>query len=469
MARLGFPAADGLALLPSLGILFAGWLAGGWPLWRGVALGGLGLATLAIVPAAPADLVLTAAGLISLGLLALTDHTGPDPTALDRRTADRIRRETARLKLRHDAELVRFAGGLAHEFNNLFTGLLGHANRLRDAGSDAAAAAQAIETDVARAGEVCAQIVAYTGKGTVVRQPLLLNDFLNEVAADVRPMLPNDPVVTIATGSPVRISADAVQLRRLVTNLLRNAAEAHIRPGAPITVRYGAEPAADSAGDTRVWIEIADSGPGIDPTIRERLGEPFFTTKAPGRGLGLAAVRGIARAHGGSVAFASSTAGAVVRVELLDRAGQDLVATPPPTRRPTEQADSKTFRDLALVVDDDVTVRGLAALTLRAAGWTVLTAEHGEEALALADRHGDALKLIVLDLLMPVLDGQATLAALRHRGSRVPVVVMSGYSDFDLSREFAGGPPMADIRKPFRPPELLECVANLLERASVEQ
>lgn len=157
-----------------------------------------------------------------------------------------------------------------------------------------------------------------------------------------------------------------------------------------------------------------------------------------------------------------------MRVELLDRSGQDLVATPPPARRATLQAESQSEHDLALVVDDDASVRELAATTLRIAGWTVLTAENGEEALAVANRHGAELKLIVLDLLMPVMDGQMTLANLRDRGSRVPVVVVSGYSEFDLSSEFAGGAPMAYLRKPFRPPELLECVAELFEKHSAQ-
>lgn len=470
VARMGYPPADGLGLVPSIGILAAGWMLGGSRLWRGAIVGLLGLLPIVFAPIIPADLALAVAGLLALGLTFAVRRPGIDPADAERRSAERLRRESARLKLRHDADLIRLAGGVAHEFNNLFTGIFGHANRLRESlgGHPAAADVHGIEAAVARAVDICGQIVAYSGKGTIVRQPIALNDFLREVAADVRPKLPNDPVVTIADGEPVRLGADAVQLRRLYVNLLANAAESHARPGSPIHVRFGVEANPDPAGESRVWFEVADSGTGIDPGIRDRICEPFFTTKAPGRGLGLAAVKGIARAHGGSVAFASSPGGTTVRVELLDRSGQDLIATPPPARRATVQAESKTERDLALVVDDDASVRELAATTLRIAGWTVLTAENGEEALAIAGRYGADLRLIVLDLLMPVMDGQMTLANLRAVGSRVPVVVMSGYSEFDLSGDFAGGPPMAYLRKPFRPPELLECVAELFEKHSVQ-
>lgn len=469
--RLGYPPAEGVGLLPPLGLLVAGWMLGGVRLWPGFLLGLAGLVPIALLPTVSTDAAFVVAGLLAVAVLCLVRRPAPNPAETERRASDRLRREAARLKLRHDADLIRLAGGVAHEFNNLFTGILGHANRLGEtlaANSSAGADVRGIEASVARAVDICAQIVAYSGKGTIVRQPLLLNEFLRDVAESLRPQLPNDPVVYVATVvEPVRLAADAVQFRRLVANLLTNAAESHARPGSPIHVRYGVEPNADPAGDSRVWIEVADSGTGIDPTIRDRISEPFFTTKAPGRGLGLAAVQGIARAHGGSVAFASNSGGTVVRVEVLDRPGQDLIATPPPARLPTVQADSKFERDLALVVDDDASIRELAAVTLRAAGWTVLTAENGEEALVIANSHGDSLKLIVLDLLMPVMDGQMTLVNLRRNRSRVPVVVMSGYSDFDLSSEFVGGPPMAYLRKPFRPPELLECVADLFEKISV--
>ena len=472
MTRLGYPLAEGLALLPVTGVLIAGWLVGGLRLWPGVLLGMIGLGILITLPTIPIDLALVLAGSCSLVVVVLANRTANDPDVADRRSADRVRRETARLKLRHDADLVRFAGGVAHEFNNLFTGILGHTNKLHDQPGQHSEVIRSIEADLARASELCAQIVAYTGKGTLVRQPLELNEFLRNIAADLQPLLPNNPVVTVADSKPVTLTADAVQLRRLFTAVLLNAAEAHVRPGGPIKIRMGTESAIENSSDpvaeTRVWVEIADSGTGIEASIRDRIFEPFFTTKAPGRGLGLAAVRGIARAHGGSVAVASSATGTVVRVEFLDLVGQDLIATPPPARRATVQSDSKSLRDLALVVDDDPGIRELAALTLRAAGWTVLTAEHGEEALAIAKRHSNDLRLILLDLLMPVMDGRTTLANLRRSGFRIPVVVMSGYSDFDLSREFAGGPPATFLHKPFRPPELLERVAELLEKVAEE-
>lgn len=462
----------GIAFLPPVGVALAGWFLGGFRLWPGALLAFAGLGLMAVWPALPADLALVGAGLFALAIGAAERRSAPDPAEADRRADERVRRELLRQKFRNETDLIRLAGGVAHQFNNLFTGILGHANRLREsiaAGHPSQADVRGIESAVSTASETCQQIVAYAGKGNVVRQPIELNEFLREVAGGVRPTLPNEPLVLFAPPKePVKLSADALQLRRLFTNLLRNAAESHAGPGGTIAVRFGVEPKSEPSNDSRVWIEVADAGPGIDPAIRERLGDPFFTTKAPGRGLGLAAVRGIARAHGGEVAFTNvPTGGTVVRVVLLDRPTQELVATPPPTRRPTVKDDSKTGRDLALVVDDDVSVREMAAVTLRAAGWTVLTAENGEEALAISTRHGGELKLIVLDLLMPVMDGQMTLVNLRHRKSRVPIVVMSAYSDFDLSGEFAGGPPMAYLRKPFRPPELLECVAELFEKISV--
>ncbi len=385
----------------------------------------------------------------------------------ERRMADRVRREAARQKLKHDAELARLAGGIAHEFNNLFTGILGTASRLQSTVDDPTARSEihAIENAISRATEISNQIVAYAGRGNIVRQPVALNEFLNEIMNEIRPKLPNAPDLTITPAEPIRFSADVVQLRRLIVNLLMNAAESHVRPGNPITIRMGREPISEDAPtEMRIWLEIADSGSGIAASIRERVFEPFFTTKAPGRGLGLSAVRGIALAHGGTVAMSSNPHGTVVRVELLDRTSQDLIATPSPARRGTVQSPFRTNADVVLVVDDDDSVRELAASTLRAAGWTVQTAENGQQALEMVDQLGANLKLIVLDLVMPVMDGKKVLNLLRHRQSHIPIVIMSGYSDFDLSREFADGTAMTYLQKPFRPPELLEAVADLLEQ-----
>ncbi|WP_168218732.1 ATP-binding protein [Limnoglobus roseus] len=373
--------------------------------------------------------------------------------------------EAALYEARRDAALGRLAGGVAHEFNNLFTGILGHAARARELLVESHPSQMELrkaEQAVARASELCQQILAFTGKGTIVRQPLPLHEFLPTVAANVRPRLAFSPEIEIVPPpAPVVLVADALLLRRLVTNLLLNAAEAYSGPGGRIVVQYGCSP------DDLVWLRVEDFGTGMPPDVLAAAFDPFFSTKGPGRGLGLSAVRGVAHTHGGLVTVASEVGvGTTVSVQLVNKPQSDPACTPPPSREPTVPHWSGLFLPpaitdgLTLIVDDDATVRELAAATLRGAGCEVLTAENGEEGLDLYRCHADRVRLVVLDLLMPVMDGGTTLQRLRQLSATLPVIVMSAYSDLDLSEEFASGSPVVLLNKPFRPTELLSLAAG---------
>jgi signal transduction histidine kinase/CheY-like chemotaxis protein len=418
---------------------------------------------------------LVAAALLASLVLALTGRTAVVEAEVRRRAeqlalaqADRAKVEAALQQARREAALGRLAGGVAHEFNNLFTGVLGHASRGRDAlppDHPAQAELARIEQAILDAGEICQQILASTGRGTTIRQPIELNGFVPAVVADVRPRLPNAPDVRVAVlPAPVTLTADALQLRRLLTNLLTNAAEAYTEPGRPVVLKYGLL-------DGVAWLEVTDEGCGIPPDVLDRVYEPFFTTRFVGRGLGLSAVRGIVQSHGGTVTITSRpAAGTTVRVTLDNRVPADTVLTPPPSRHPTVPLTHPAYTPagragLAVVVDDDATVREFAALSLRGVGWEVLPAENGEEAVGLVGRHADRVRLVVLDLLMPVMDGHTALGLLRQRHPALPVILMSGFSDFDLSGEFRGGTPLAFLRKPFRQAELLDCVGEVLALA----
>jgi CheY-like chemotaxis protein len=252
------------------------------------------------------------------------------------------------------------------------------------------------------------------------------------------------------------VEGDAAQLRQVVLNLLLNAAEAVGDEIGVITVRtslvrYEADgPGAAYLGEelrdgAYVALEVTDTGCGMDEATRQRAFEPFFTTKFMGRGLGLAAVLGIVRGHHGGIRVESEPGrGTTVRVLLPPAAG--------------EPAPAASGKGLVLYVDDEPQVRALGEAVLRQAGYDVLPAADGPEALELFRRCHADLAAVVLDLTMPGLGGAEVLRRMRAVNGRVPVLLTSGYSEQEAAAQAGDAGPTGFLSKPYAPRELLEKV-----------
>jgi CheY-like chemotaxis protein len=260
-----------------------------------------------------------------------------------------------------------------------------------------------------------------------------------------------------------------VQLRQVVLNLVLNAAEATAGAGgaAGVTLRLSSCPcdASTLAGSVLhdelppgryVVLEVVDQGPGMDDATRSRMFEPFFSTKFPGRGLGLAAVLGIVRSHRGTLDVDSGPGrGTTVRVFLP---AHDPSA--PPHARPAG-AEAWRGTGAALVVDDEPAVRGLAAVMLERMGFEVTTAQDGAQALDLLCGAASDARLVLLDVTMPRLDGIQTLHAVRTLRPGLPVVLSSGYHDGATLLQ-GEAPADAFVKKPYRFDELRDVVRGLL-------
>ena len=365
------------------------------------------------------------------------------------------------------------AGGIAHDFNNLLTGILGNADlALADLSPVAPAreSVEAIETGARRAAELCRQLLAYSGKGRFLVQPLDVMELVQEMGHLLSVSISKKVMLKyhFAKSLPA-VEADATQMRQTIMNLILNASEAIGDRSGVISVTTGlahCDPeylktcfVADGIqpGDF-VYLEVADTGQGMDKATQDRIFDPFFTTKFTGRGLGLAAVLGIVRGHRGAIKVYSEV-GRGSTFKLLFPAAQaqahEIASTAPSAR--TWKGHGQV-----LVVDDEETVRTLTRRMLERVGFTVLTAEDGRQAVDIFQRVTAEVDLVILDLTMPHLDGEACFHELRMIKPTVKVILSSGYNEQDVVNLFAGKGLAGFIQKPYTNDELIAKVRDVL-------
>ena len=368
------------------------------------------------------------------------------------------------------------AGGIAHDFNNLLVGVLGNAElALMDLPPESPAREelQHISTCAQRAADLTKQMLAYSGKGRFAVQVLNLSKLVEEMAHLLEISISKKVALeyNFAADLP-SIEADATQVRQVVMNLIINASEAIGERSGVVTVSTGATEA-DRAylsetyldeslpeGDY-VYLEVTDTGCGMDEETRKKIFDPFFTTKFTGRGLGLPAVLGIVRGHRGTLKIDSEpNRGTTFRVLFPRSKQQPLGLT-----RTLETKQAWRGSGTVLVVDDEEYVRTVAARMLKMCGFDVLVALDGREATDLFRHHSAEIVLVLLDLTMPQLDGEETLRELRRIRPDLKAVLSSGYSEQDVTDRFGGKGLARFIQKPYRPGQLIAVVREVLKPA----
>lgn len=382
------------------------------------------------------------------------------------------------------------AGGIAHDFNNLLMGILGNADLALDvlpANSPARESLCEIEIASERAADLCRQMLAYSGQGKFVVERIDLNEIVREMVHLLHVSIAKKVELHCSfAGDLPSIEADATQIRQIVMNLITNASEAINEQEGEVTITTGAitcnrlflnDPHLDEqlAEGVYAYIEVIDTGCGMSPEVQEKIYEPFFTTKFTGRGLGMAAVMGIVRGHRGTIRLKSDVGkGTSFRVffPVADGPPVARVATvtspahveePLVTRAaPEESPEHEAALATVLLVDDEEVVRVVGARMLRRAGFSVLTAEDGHQALDLFRAHIDDIDCVLLDLTMPHMDGEETFAELRGLRSDVSVILSSGYNEQDVVERFAGPDLAGFIQKPYRSSALIAKIRNVL-------
>jgi signal transduction histidine kinase len=392
-----------------------------------------------------------------------------------RRVEAEQRRMEAKLQQAQKLEsLGILAGGIAHDFNNLLTGVLGYAElALLNLAPEVPARAHLdqIRQAALRAAELAQQMLAYAGRGRLVLQTIDLAQLVVGVVRLLQATLPQHTVMRFehAPGLPA-IEGDPTQLRQVIMNLLTNAVEAMHAEGGVVTVRISqieAQPAdlvspyfheALPPG-SYVALEVVDTGGGMDEVTLANIFDPFFTTKFTGRGLGLAGVLGIVRGHRGTVQVISQPGqGTTFRVLLPCT---DRVADPAGDSGPVPQP--WVNHGTILVVEDEPPIRDLIKTILEEAGFHVVLAHDGRQGLDEFRRHGQTLTAVLLDLTMPQMSGEEVLRHLRQLRPDVRVIVMSGYSEYEMHQRFASQRVAGFLQKPFGPAVLLATLRQALE------
>jgi two-component system cell cycle sensor histidine kinase/response regulator CckA len=368
------------------------------------------------------------------------------------------------------------AGGIAHDFNNLLMVMLGNASLALqdlDAGTPLHHDIEQIETAALRASELTKQMLAYSGKGHFVVEPADLSQLIETMEPLLRASLPKHSQLELRLARELpRVEADVSQLRQVVISLVSNAAEALVKEGGSISVRTGSLHCDRSLLDSivvadelpegeYVVLEVQDSGIGIDASVLARIFDPFFTTKFTGRGLGLAAVLGIVRGHRGGIKIDSAPGRGTIATVLLPSSTLSVRPSAPVVLAP--EPDDLEIEGTVLVVDDEETVRAMAERMLTRIGFQVLTATDGAEAIEIFRRRQGEISLVLLDMTMPRMDGEATFHALRALCADVKVILTSGYSEQIAADRFGSGGPAAFLQKPYRPADLVHKIDEVLE------
>ena len=402
---------------------------------------------------------------------------------------ERKRGEEERLSLERQVQHAQkleslgvLAGGIAHDFNNILMVILGNADlALYELSPHSPAHENIMEIEQAskRAAELAKQMLAYSGKGRFVVEPIYLGELVREMAHLLGISVSKTAVLkyNFADNLPT-FDGDATQIRQIIMNLITNASEAIGDMSGVIALSTGAMDCdrdyLDRADKTLragldeplpeglyVYLEVADTGCGMDAETIKKVFDPFFTTKFAGRGLGMAAVLGIVRGHHG-----------VVQIYSEPRKGTTFKILFPASELPEDDgkiqgrglADAELWygQGTVLIVDDEETVCAVGKRMLNKMGFSVLTASDGRKAVEILREHADEIDCILLDLTMPHMGGEEAFRELRSIQPDVKVILSSGYNEQDATQRFTDKGLAGFIQKPYSMVTLKEKLMEVL-------
>ncbi len=366
------------------------------------------------------------------------------------------------------------AAGIAHDFNNVLSVVLSYAELvLLDLPGESGMRSdiQEIKTAAQRAGELTKHLLAFSRQQVLEPRVFDLNQVLDELRKMLRRLISEDIDLGISLAPELgRVNADPGQIEQVIVNLVVNARDA-MPQGGGLSIETAnveldesyTQLQVDLKPGPYVMLAVSDSGVGMSAEVKARIFEPFFTTKEQGKGtgLGLATVFGIVRQSGGHVAVYSELGKGTAFKVYLPRVDRPAEVVPTLSQAPQVLTGTETI----LLVEDEAQVRGVASRILRGQGYEVLEAQNGGEALLLCEQNSSRLRLLLTDVVMPLISGRQLAERLSGLLPGLKVIYMSGYTDDAIIRHGILDPGVAFIQKPLTPNALLRKVRTLLDEA----
>lgn len=401
--------------------------------------------------------------------------TVQDVTAL---VESQQRREAERGKMEHVQRLESLgvlAGGIAHDFNNILTSLLGNAglaiNKLPDT-SPAHEYLKRIISGSHKAADLCKQMLAYSGKGKFVVKPINLSELVEEMNQLLKVTVAKNIVLRLDLDKQIpAIDADVTQMQQVIMNLVINASEAIGEKSGAISIATGVTRVDEQYLSTMflderlkegryVYLEVSDTGCGMDKATKEKLFEPFFTTKFAGRGLGMAAILGIIRGHRGAIKVYTELGKGTTFKVLFPCSDQ----APVPLTEEQKRIAAWHGDGAVLIVDDEESIREVASAMLENLGIEPLTAADGVEGVEMFKQHHERIRVVLLDMTMPKMNGEDAFSEMCRIDPEVKVILSSGYNEQDATNRFAGKGLAGFLQKPYSEEELTAKLSEIFNK-----
>lgn len=375
------------------------------------------------------------------------------------------------------------AGGVAHDYNNLLTGITASLSLIQssnDVPAEIQESLMQIEASSQQMVGLTSHMLSYSGRSKQNLQSLNLNELIEDSLSMIRSLFRGKSHTDIViekhlTEYPLFVRVDETQIQQVILNLLTNAREAIVSGSGTIRIttrkqkfteealsRYDYREKAEPGAFAKLIIE--DTGVGMTEDVRQRIFEPFYTTKFTGRGLGLSSVLGIIKSHNG-----------LLRVESeIGKGSRFFVSLPISEESSSKRYVRSTYRPITplpidlragrvLVVDDEQMILDIAEKVLKKLGFNSMSAKSGEEALKLFETSADEISIILLDVTMPRMRGSEVLAELHKRGFNKPVILMSGFSEGEIRDKLPNGMPIHFLGKPFRVEDLKAALIKITD------
>ena len=352
-------------------------------------------------------------------------------------------------------QLVEFSQKLAHDLNNLLTVTLTTADTslISEPPSMAREDIERIQLATTRAAELTEKILSVAGNSSISRKPVRVASVLGEVQTICLPIIrENIDLQIVAEENLPFVLADPLSLQQALTNLVFNSAEALQDSAGIVCIRV------ETYGEGKLKVEVEDDGCGMDEVTQKRAFDPYFSTKSGSRGFGLSSVLGFVNSHGGDLRVVSEP-GRGTRVQMILPASQP--SSDAFTKGPSFQFAGKTL----LVVDDESTVRSAICRLLATTQAHLMEAASAFEAMKLLEQNSRSIDVLLLDIVMPEMDGLELCHWMRAQDMNIPTVLMTGHVTRNIPQEIGASPSATFLRKPFSIGQLKEACATLFSKS----